>query len=161
MSHCLSGIQTDIVLALNGDTFCDANLTDFLTWHQGHTFHASVLLSYKKDVHRFGSVEIDRQGQIVQFHEKAYRPEGGYVNAGIYLLNRSVIEKLPEGQNLSMEYEVLPDLIGKGLSGYRTQSAFLDIGTPDSFDAAQTYFKQHAIEGNCSVSTKISAWQTR
>jgi NDP-sugar pyrophosphorylase family protein len=85
---------------------------------------------------------MDRQGQVVQFHEKSYRPEGGYVNAGIYLLNRSVIENFPQGQNLSMEYEVLPDLIGKRLSGYRTQSAFLDIGTPDSFETAKTYFRQ-------------------
>jgi NDP-sugar pyrophosphorylase family protein len=69
------------------------------------------------------------------------------VSAGIYLVNRSIIENMPEGQNLSMEYEVLPDLIGKGLSGYKTQSAFIDIGTPESFEAAQPYFRQLAIKG--------------
>jgi NDP-sugar pyrophosphorylase family protein len=140
LRHCLSKIHSEIILAVNGDTFCDANLNTFLDWHRCHAFNASILLSYKKDVHRFGSVEMDRQGNIVQFHEKSNRPKGGYVNAGIYLLNRSVIENFPKGRKLSMEYDVLPDLIGKGLSGYQSRSAFLDIGTPKSFDTAQTYF---------------------
>lgn len=147
LRHCHSKIHSDIILVVNGDTYCDANLKNFLTWHQCHAFNASVLLSYKKDVHRFASVETDQKAQIVQFHEKASRPGGGYVSAGVYLLNRSVVEKMPNGKNLSMEYEVLPDLIGKGLSGYKTESAFIDIGTPESFGRAQTYFRQLTIEG--------------
>jgi NDP-sugar pyrophosphorylase family protein len=91
-------------------------------------------------------VETDQKGRIVQFHEKDSRPGGGYVSAGVYLLNRSVMENIPAGKKLSMEYEVLPDLIGKGLSGYKTKSAFIDIGTPDSLRTAQTYFRQQAVE---------------
>jgi D-glycero-alpha-D-manno-heptose 1-phosphate guanylyltransferase len=147
LRHCLSEIHSDIILVVNGDTYCDANLKNFLTWHKCHAFNASVLLSYKKDVHRFGSVETDQKGQIVQFHEKASRAGGGYVSAGIYLLNRSILEKIPDGKNISMEYEVLPKLIGNGLSGYKTKSAFIDIGTPESFGTAQTYFEPYAIEG--------------
>lgn len=147
LRHCLSEIHSDIILGVNGDTYCDANLKNFLTWHQCHAFNASVLLSYKKDVHRFGSVETDQKGQIVQFHEKTSRPGGGYVSAGVYLFNRSIIENMPDGKNLSMEYEVLPDLIGKGLSGYKTKSSFIDIGTPESFGTVKTYFRQQAIEG--------------
>jgi NDP-sugar pyrophosphorylase family protein len=91
-------------------------------------------------------VETDHQGQIEQFNEKASRPGGGYVNAGVYLLNRSIMENMPDGKHLSLEYEVLPELIGKGLSGYKTKSAFIDIGTPESFGTAQTYFRRRATE---------------
>lgn len=147
LRHCLSKFHTDIILVVNGDTFCSANLKRFLNWHRCHAFNASVLLSYQKKVQRFGCVETDQKGQIVQFHEKAPGLGSGYVSAGIYLVNRSIIENMPESQYLSMEYEVLPELIGKGLSGYKTQSAFIDIGTPESFGAAQTYFRQRAIEG--------------
>jgi NDP-sugar pyrophosphorylase family protein len=140
LRHCLPKIGNDIILVVNGDTFCGAHLNSFLNWHRYHSFNASILLSYQKEVQRFGRVEIDRKGHVVQFHEKVPGPGKGYVSAGIYLVNRSVIENLPEGRKLSMEYEVLPDLIGKGLSGYKTEYPFIDIGTPESFDMAQRCF---------------------
>lgn len=140
--NCISKIQCDELMVLNGDTFCNANLIDFLAWHRITKAKASILLVRMNDVRRYGSVKMDPDGNIVQFNEKMKWSGGGYISAGIYLLPRIIFENLPENQPLSMEYDVLPGLIGEGLSGYKTASSFIDIGTPESYLEAHRYFKQ-------------------
>lgn len=142
----MSKVKSDHILAINGDTFCDANLNDYISWYKDNQYNAAILLAYMKDVLRFGSVVTDRQGYVASFSEKVNRYAGGYVSAGIYLLNRNIIEQAPQGCALSMEYDVLPGLVGKGLAGFKTRSSFIDIGTPDSFNTAQSYFESFKFE---------------
>lgn len=141
-AHLLNG---EHVLAINGDTFCPTDLNAFAVWHQRKPFNASVLLARKDNADRFGSVETDHRGYIVRFHEKAVQSGSGYVSAGIYLFKHSVVASIPNGQIVSMEYEVLPGLIGKGLSGYKSDASFIDIGTPESYDRAQHYFQHYPM----------------
>jgi NDP-sugar pyrophosphorylase family protein len=143
LRYCISQVQSKEVLVLNGDTFCDIDFNRFIAWHRQAHSKASIVLVYKEDVSRFGSVKTDSNERIIQFYEKNNRSGGGYVSAGVYLLHRQIVEKLPEGRSISMEYEVLPDLIGSGLSGYKTASNFIDIGTPNSYRRAQHYFSNH------------------
>jgi D-glycero-alpha-D-manno-heptose 1-phosphate guanylyltransferase len=144
LRRCIAKIQSDHVLVINGDTFCDANLNEFVSWHHHTASKASILLVRKEDGSRFGSVETDKVGNIVQFHEKS-KQSCGYVSAGIYLLDRAIVENIPDGQQISMEYEVLPKLIGIGLCGYKTKSSFIDIGTPESYRMAQLYFSERNL----------------
>jgi D-glycero-alpha-D-manno-heptose 1-phosphate guanylyltransferase len=139
--NCIAKVQCDELMVLNGDTFCNANLNDFLSWHRRTTAKASILLVRMNDVGRYGSVEIDPDGNVIQFHEKMQWSGGGYVSAGIYLLQRTIFDNFPENQPRSMEYEVLPGLIGKGLSGHKTASSIIDIGTPESYLEARDFFK--------------------
>lgn len=140
--NCIQKIHCDELLVLNGDTFCNANLNDFLYWHRLAKAKASILLVRMNDVRRYGSVKMDPDGSIVQFYEKMESSGGGYISAGNYLLPRIIFENLPENQSLSMEYDILPGLIGKGLFGYKTAAPFIDIGTPESYLEAQRFFKQ-------------------
>lgn len=143
LRHCLSKVHSEDVLVSNGDTFCTANLNLFLSWYQKKQTSAAIMLAHKKDVSRFGSVETDAAGRVIQFHEKAGKTGGGYVSTGIYLLHRGIVESIPERKAVSMEYEVLPQLIGNGLWGYKTKSTFIDIGTPQSYRRAQDFFQRH------------------
>jgi D-glycero-alpha-D-manno-heptose 1-phosphate guanylyltransferase len=144
-------IPTDDVMVMNGDSICSANLWDFRTWHDSRRFAASILLSYRSRTDRYGKVEVNDNECVVHFHEKEECNNSGYVNAGVYLMKRSAIEHIPVGIEVSMEYQILPNLIPQGLGGYQTKSAFLDIGTPDSYERASEFidFNIHGIdEGN-------------
>ncbi|MEJ2157919.1 MAG: nucleotidyltransferase family protein [Desulfobacteraceae bacterium] len=155
LRHCLSGVQSNDILVLNGDTYCDTDFNQFLSFFYRTQSKAAIVLVRKTNVSRFGSVEIDAEGRVVQFHEKKRRSGAGYVSAGAYLLKREIVERIPAEKEVSMEYEVLPDLIGKGLFGYDAASTFIDIGTPQSYRHAQRYFSD-----NIHSSRKKSAKHT-
>jgi NDP-sugar pyrophosphorylase family protein len=65
----------------------------------------------------------------------------GWINAGIYLINRECINEFPGKIPVSLEREVLPSLVGNGLWGFPTTGEFIDIGTPDSLLSAGEFFK--------------------
>jgi NDP-sugar pyrophosphorylase family protein len=91
-------------------------------------------LAPAEDRERFGSVEVDAEGHVVAFHEKAERGEGS-VNAGIYLIERDVVRGI-RGRS-SLERDVFPGLVGKGLYAITGSSGLVDIGTPDALAQAE------------------------
>jgi D-glycero-alpha-D-manno-heptose 1-phosphate guanylyltransferase len=132
-------LSASTVAVLNGDSVCLANLRHVAAWHRYQTMaHASLVLSQVADTARFGRVELDRSGRVREFVEKAAAAGRGWINAGIYLIDRPLLEGLPVGTNLSLEREVFPGWTDGRLFGYRarTQQQFLDIGTPSSYAAA-------------------------
>jgi NDP-sugar pyrophosphorylase family protein len=84
-------------------------------------------------------VELDEAGMVQRFSEKQDCRQAGWINAGIYLTTRRRIQALPEGP-LSLEREVLPDWVERGMWGYRTRGRFLDVGTPQSYADAFEFF---------------------
>jgi len=133
-------LESDPVLVLNGDSYCQADLAAFLDWHQGHAASATLVLTRVADVSRFGSVEIDADGRVLRFQEKAGVSRPGWINAGIYAVSRPLLLKVPAGTAVSLEREVFPAWIGQGLYGHAQGGRFLDIGTPESYAAAQDFF---------------------
>ncbi len=89
---------------------------------------------------RYGAVKLGDSDEVIDFGEK--RTDGGadWINAGIYLLSRQVLLSIPEDQTVSLEYDVFPSLVGRGLYGCKTDGRFLDIGTPDDFALAARFF---------------------
>ena len=55
------------------------------------------------------------------------------MNAGMYVLERSVLDLIPPGQNVSIERDVFPKLVGDGLHGLRLDGYWMDIGTPERY----------------------------
>jgi NDP-sugar pyrophosphorylase family protein len=92
------------------------------------------------DTSRYGRVEVEENGAICRFVEKQDGGTRGWINAGIYLLERSRIESIAPGRALSFERDVLPGWIATGLMGHRVQARFIDIGTPQSYSAASRFF---------------------
>ncbi len=132
--------QSDPVLVMNGDSYCECDLTDLLAWHDAQRAEATVLLNEVADTSRFGRVRVDVANRVVGFTEKG-AGGAGTINAGIYILSRRVLSGIPTDRPLSLEREVFPSLIGSGLYGYCPKPArFIDIGTPESYAAAESYF---------------------
>ena len=135
-------INTDLAFVTNGDSYVNCNLTDYLAWHLKNDVQASVLLTCLSDTSRYGRVKADRDGRILQFDEKGSSYGPGWVNAGVYTFKRGLLESIPFGQPFSLEKEFFPSLIGEGLYGFQSESAFIDIGTPESYALAEDFFSK-------------------
>jgi D-glycero-alpha-D-manno-heptose 1-phosphate guanylyltransferase len=133
-------LDTERVLVMNGDSYCDVNLTDFA--RALATAPAAMVLAQVLDTARYGRVRLDHQGHVTAFLEKDGLSRPGRINAGIYLLQRHLLDTIPRVGAVSLEREVFPKWVAAGaLRGYRCNGAFLDIGTPESYAAATAFFQ--------------------
>jgi mannose-1-phosphate guanylyltransferase len=123
----------DRFLALNGDVLTDLDLTALLRAHDEHGAPATLGLHPVEDAAAYGLVQTRANGEVLQFLEKTGRREPGEINAGMYVLERSVLDLIPAGANVSIERDVFPRLVGDGLHGLRLDGYWMDIGTPDRY----------------------------
>ena len=70
---------------------------------------------------------------MLEFLEKTGEAVPGEINAGAYVLERSVLDLVPPGQAVSIEREVFPRLVGDGLCGLLLDGYWMDIGTPERY----------------------------
>ena len=125
----------DRFFVLNGDVLCDLDLTAQIEQHERTGARATIALYPVEDPTGYGLVHRHDDGEITEFLEKPEpdQVDTDEINAGAYLLERSVLDEIPPDQNVSIEREVFPKLIGNGLYGIRQEGYWIDIGTPDRF----------------------------
>jgi mannose-1-phosphate guanylyltransferase len=120
----------DRFLALNGDVLTDLDLTALV---EAHRSVATIGLHPVEDSSAFGLVRTAPDGEVLEFLEKTGEAVPGEVNAGMYVLERPVLELIPPGRECSIEREVFPRLVGRGLGGLRLDGYWVDIGTPERY----------------------------
>jgi mannose-1-phosphate guanylyltransferase len=120
-------------LALNGDVLTDLDLGALLRAHREAGARATIGLHPVEDAAAFGLVRSGVGGEVLEFLEKTGEHAPGEINAGMYALQRSVLDLIPAGQNVSIEREVFPRLVGAGLHGRLLDGYWLDIGTPERY----------------------------
>ena len=121
------------VFIFNGDVLSSHDLRSQLALHQKSGADVTLHLTEVIDARAFGVVEMDGN-RILTFNEKMENPPTKIINAGCYIFNRQVFERIPDGQVVSVERETFPELLADGalLSGYLDSSYWLDIGTPSA-----------------------------
>jgi NDP-sugar pyrophosphorylase family protein len=130
------------VLLLNGDSYCDVDLDDFYEWHCRQSGGTSLVMVHVPDGSRFGQLRQDKAARIVRFEEKGKASGPGWINAGVYLIERDLLAELPTKYPLSLERDVLADWVGRQLVfGMKCSRRFLDIGTPESYAEADIFFQ--------------------
>ncbi|HSD23602.1 MAG TPA: NDP-sugar synthase [Solirubrobacterales bacterium] len=125
----------DRFLVLNGDVLCDLNLTALIEQHERTGARATIALYPVDDPSGYGLVHREDDGEVTEFLEKPTpdQIDTDEINAGAYLLERSVLDRIPPDRAVSIEREVFPQLIGDGLYGIRLEGYWIDIGTPERF----------------------------
>lgn len=126
-------------LATNGDVLTGLDLAEVIEAHQDSDALATITLTSVEDPTRYGLVEVDHQLRVKRFVEKPGNDEvhTSLINAGIYVLEREVLNMIPEGREVSIEREIFPRLQAMGkLRAYVSSSYWRDIGTPASYLAA-------------------------
>jgi mannose-1-phosphate guanylyltransferase len=120
-------------LALNGDVLTDLDLTALLHTHGERRARATLALYAVEDSSAYGLVHRDEGGAVLEFLEKTGAAAPGQINAGAYLLERSVLDLIPAGRAVSIERDVFPRLVGDGLYGLPLDGYWMDIGTPERY----------------------------
>jgi NDP-sugar pyrophosphorylase family protein len=133
-------VASRTILILNGDSYCQVDLNAFLGDYVGGDRVPVMLLARQADTSRFGRVECDPEFRIMAFQEKGEHAGAGWVNAGIYAVERVIVEAIPYGRPVSLERDVFPNWIARGLRGFPCEGRFLDIGTPESYAQVETFF---------------------
>jgi histidinol-phosphate phosphatase family protein len=132
-------------LVMNGDSYFDVDLAEFIRNHFESAVDSSIALAAVEDVRRFGSVEADVEGLVRAFREKTSDhsdvPTPGLINAGIYIVSQSLIASIPDDHRVSLEYEVFPAQLDERLHAWTGRGHFIDIGTPESLATANHFFK--------------------
>ena len=138
--------------ALNGDSLRDADLDEIVRFHRETGAKATILLTPVADPSRFGLVRLAADGRVSTFLEKP-RPEEidtDLINAGLYVLEPEVLERVPPGRAVSIERDVFPRLADEGsVFGIALDGYWLDVGTPES------YLQAHRDVLERSFSTEI------
>lgn len=141
------GLLGERFLALNGDVLADLDLTELLAAHEEVGAAATLALHPVADPAGYGLVRREGgpdgpgmlpatpSGAVIEFLEK---PEPSQmttdeISAGAYVLEREVLGLIPAGREVSIEREVFPRLVGRGLYGQRLDGYWMDIGTPDRY----------------------------
>ena len=143
----LPWVSSNPALVLNGDSYCEADLGALLAWHQARPAAASLLLTQVPDTGRYGRVERDADDAVTGFVEKGAAGGPGWINAGIYVLSRSLMAGLPAGRAVSIEREVFPAWVGRGLYGCPAGGRFIDFGTPEALAQLSAFFDGHPQGG--------------
>ncbi|MGB7686163.1 MAG: NDP-sugar synthase [Solirubrobacterales bacterium] len=132
-AEALGDALEDRFLALNGDVLNDLDLSALVRAHEERRARATIALHPVEDSAAFGLVRTGADGAVEEFAEKTGEPVAGEVNAGAYVLERSVLDLIPPGREVSIEREVFPRLVGEGLSALSLDGYWLDIGTPERY----------------------------
>ena len=128
------GMLDDRFLVLNGDVLTDIDLGAEIAQHERTGAAATLALAAVDDVASYGVVPTSDRGEVEAFLEKSAGPAPtNRINAGAYVLERSVVELIPGGRAVSFEREVFPQMVGKGLYGWDADGYWIDIGTPERY----------------------------
>ena len=136
--HALPHFERERVLLLNGDSFCDFDATAFAAAVRDD--EVGMVLAEVGDTARYGRVEVSPNHRVTGFTEKAAAGGPGQINAGVYLFARDRLAEVPANQSFSWERDVLPEWVAAGDVIGHPGGRFIDIGTPQSFAAAEAFF---------------------
>jgi mannose-1-phosphate guanylyltransferase len=123
-------------LMLNGDVLTDIDLGAQLAQHQRTGALATLALYPVADPSAYGLVRCHGDLSVREFVEKPSpdQIDTNLISAGIYVLQREVVEGMPPaGTRVSIERDVFPALVGRGLYGFQADGYWLDIGTPERY----------------------------
>ena len=139
----LSKTKTEDVLVLNGDTLFDIDFDNLNAFYQDKNTQLALALRKEKDVSRYGCVITDEKGKITAFTEKNEASGEGFINGGIYLLNKQLFSTLNLPIQFSFEKDVLEKIYkSTDIYGLAFDNYFIDIGIEEDYIRAQQEFPQ-------------------
>lgn len=163
-------VGDETFLVFNGDVLTDVDLEGIVAFHRDRGAQATILLTPVEDPSAFGVVPTEADGRVTGFIEKPLREEAptDQINAGVYVMEPSVLDRIPAGREWSLERALFPELVEEGAPLYArsTDAYWMDVGSPDKYlkanmDAIDGRFRMHAgtavadgvtIDGSAQVS---------
>jgi mannose-1-phosphate guanylyltransferase len=127
----------DRFVAMNADVLTDLDLSALVRCHVASGSAATISLHEVDDPSRFGVVDLDGDGRVRRFVEKPAPGEAPshLINAGTYVLEPSVLDRIPDGRSVSIERETFPELAAEGRLWALDDGGvyWMDTGTPEHY----------------------------
>jgi NDP-sugar pyrophosphorylase family protein len=124
-------------LVCNGDVLTTLDLSALVGFHVERGAEATIHLTHVDDPSPFGVVPTFDDGEVKAFVEKPPRGSAPshWINAGTYVLEPSVLERIPDALTVSIERETFPRMLEERcrLFAHGTDDYWLDIGTPEKY----------------------------
>jgi mannose-1-phosphate guanylyltransferase len=123
-------------LVLNGDVLTSLDVSALVAMHRRRGAMATISLTPVDDPSAYGVVPTDAAGRVTAFIEKPRRADAptNLINAGTYVLEASVVERIPGGRRVSIERETFPELVAEGtLYALASDAYWIDTGTPSTY----------------------------
>jgi NDP-sugar pyrophosphorylase family protein len=140
------------VVVLNGDILTDLDLSAMLASHEARGAAATVYLTPVENPTAYGLVDLAEDARVRRFLEKPSWDEvtTNTINAGVYVLERELLELIPKGEPHSIEREFFPLLLERGVPfyGFVSPGYWLDIGTPAKYLQAQQDLLARRLRGH-------------
>ena len=129
-------VGNETFLAFNGDVLTDVDLTGMVDWHRERGAEATIVLTPVDDPSAYGVVPTEPDGHVLGFIEKPPPGEAptNLINAGVYVCEPKLLDRIPEGLVFSAERELWPAVVEDGTMYARgTDAYWMDIGTPANY----------------------------
>lgn len=132
----------EYLLILSGDHIYKMNYAKMLAYHRENTADATIAVIEvpMREASRFGIMNTDDQGRILEFEEKPQQPKSNLASMGIYIFNWKLLKRMLQAdiKNLDSSHDfgkdIIPQLLqdGKSLYAYKFKGYWKDVGTIDS-----------------------------
>ena len=154
LSNAAPHVKSKDCLIMNGDSYTDVDLGRFAADHRESEADVSVVVVPVDERGDVGSILLDGDNQIVKFVEKERPVLGAYLNAGIYMMSKEILSRIPPGHPVSLETELFPLWIRQGhkIRAYIHYGNCVDIGTPERYQTAQGVLSGFEVKAKCSTS---------
>ena len=123
----------DTFVVANGDVLTDLDIASLVGFHRSSSAEATIHLVGVDDPSSFGVVATDEHGRVERFIEKPApgTAPSNQINGGTYVLEPSVLQRIPAGRKVSIERVTFPDVVDDGrLYAMATDDYWIDAGNP-------------------------------
>ena len=140
--------KSGVNLMIHADNATDISLDELITAHLNRAPGCILtMLTFNTDSpETCGIVKTDRQGIVVEFHEKKASPPGNCANGAIYAFDQDLLDVLSNLEDKPSDFstQILPMLVGR-IQTCHTNSAFLDVGTIENLNRAQSLWADQSV----------------
>ncbi|MEE1315268.1 MAG: glucose-1-phosphate adenylyltransferase [Faecalimonas sp.] len=155
----------DYILILSGDHIYKMNYAKMLEDHKANNADATIAVIEvpMKEASRFGIMNTNDTGRIVEFEEKPPQPKSNLASMGIYIFNWKLLREmlLADMKNEDSKHDFGKDIIpkmlesGKNLYAYKFEGYWKDVGTIDSLWEAN----MDLLDENCELDMSDPSWK--
>jgi len=150
---------------LNSDIICKFPFKDLIKFHKNHGKEGTIMVTKVSDPSKYGVVVSDQEtGEIQRFVEKPQIYVGNRINSGIYLFNKSILDRI-EMKPTSIERETFPSMANdKQLYAMDLEDFWMDIGQPKDYLIGMclylNFLKENTKDKNKNIENKIMIDET-
>lgn len=142
--RALDFVEGESILIVNGDTLFQVNLNDMLDKHEDRQANLTIAVKHMNNFTRYGVVIVNGRGLVTDFEEKKAKTDG-FINGGVYILNRKCILEIPLPETFSFERDFMARYCKElEINSYKSDGYFIDIGIPEDLERAQVEFLENS-----------------